>query len=81
MLTNESCHIICCTDSSSLRATNERLQEKAVDIRRSLTDLELTEAQYHELRVQPEDELALKDFVAVRSPLRLPFISLLTFCY
>jgi len=49
-----------------LEATNERLQEKAVDIRRSLKDLELTDSQYHELRRADEDDLALKDFVAVR---------------
>lgn len=49
-----------------LEATNERLQEKAVDIRRSLKDLELTDAQYHELRLVHEDDLALKDFVAMK---------------
>jgi progesterone-induced-blocking factor 1 len=48
-----------------LEATNERLQEKAVDIRRSLKDLDLTESQYLELRLVNEDDLALKDFVAV----------------
>ena len=48
-----------------LEETNERLQEKAVDIRRSIQDLDLTDAQYHELRLISEDELSLKDFVAV----------------
>jgi progesterone-induced-blocking factor 1 len=48
-----------------LEATNERLQEKAVDIRRNLKDLDLTESQYLELRLVNEDDLALKDFVAV----------------
>ncbi len=48
-----------------LEATNERLQEKAVDIRNSLKDVDLTENQYHELQSQNYEELALKDFVAV----------------
>lgn len=48
-----------------LESTNERLQEKAVDIRRSLKDLELTENQYRELKLRSEEELSLKDFVAV----------------
>ena len=49
-----------------LEATNERLQEKAVDIRHSLKDLELTEKQYRELNLRNEDELSLKNVVAVR---------------
>ena len=48
-----------------LEETNQRLQEKAVDIRRSLKDLELTDGQYHDVRAQPEEEMSLKDFVAV----------------
>jgi len=48
-----------------LEATNERLQEKAIDIRRSLTDLDLTDAQYQQLRLMNEDDITLKDFVAV----------------
>ena len=55
----------CVARQQQLEATNARLQEKAVDIRRSLGDLELSDAQYHELRLQGEDDLALKDFVAV----------------
>ena len=52
-----------------LEATNERLQEKAVDIRRSLTDndLSVTDAQYQQLRLINEDDITLKDFVAVRT--------------
>ena len=48
-----------------LEATNERLQEKAIDIRRSLNDLDLTDAQYQQLRLVNEDDITLKDFVAV----------------
>jgi len=49
-----------------LESTNEQLQEKAIDIRHSLTDLELTDAQYQQLRMMDPDDIALKDFVAVR---------------
>ncbi|ELU12770.1 hypothetical protein CAPTEDRAFT_192595 [Capitella teleta] len=49
-----------------LESTNERLQEKAVDVRQSLKDLELTENQYYTIKEQPDDELPLKDYVAVK---------------
>ena len=48
-----------------LEETNQRLQEKAVDIRRSLKDLELTEGQYHGVKALSEENMSLKDFVAV----------------
>jgi len=48
-----------------LEATNERLQEKAIDIRHSLSDLHLTDTQYQQLRLTNEDDISLKDFVAV----------------
>ena len=48
-----------------LEATNERLQEKAVDIRKTLKELELTENQYLDLKGQDEETMALKEFVAV----------------
>ena len=48
-----------------LERTNERLQEKAIDIRRSLQDLELSEGRYHQLKAHNEAELTLKDIVAV----------------
>ncbi len=48
-----------------LESTNERLQERAGDVRRSLRDLELTENQYTDLKSQVEEELSLRDFVAV----------------
>ena len=48
-----------------LEATNERLQEKAGDIRRNLVDLDLTEKQYSEVRQRNPEELPLRDFVAV----------------
>ncbi|KAK3100601.1 hypothetical protein FSP39_022354 [Pinctada imbricata] len=49
-----------------LESTNERLQEKAGNVRRSLKDLELTEDRYYELRAQNEDDISLRDFVAMR---------------
>ncbi|KAI0240865.1 Progesterone-induced-blocking factor 1 [Lamellibrachia satsuma] len=49
-----------------LERTNERLQEKAIDIRRSLQDLELSEGRYHQLKAHNEAELTLKDIVAVK---------------
>ena len=48
-----------------LEGTNERLQERAGGIRKTLMDLDLTENQYSDLRGQPEDELSLRDYVAV----------------
>ena len=48
-----------------LEATNERLQERAGNVRRSLKDLELTENQYLDLKGQNEDEISLRDHVAV----------------
>ena len=51
-----------------LERTNERLQEKAIDIRRSLQDLELSEGRYHQLKAHNEAELTLKDIVAVGHP-------------
>ncbi len=48
-----------------LEATNERLKERAGDVRRSLQDLEITENQYLELKGQNEEELSLRDYVAV----------------
>ena len=50
-----------------LEATNDRLQEKAIDIRRSLNELSLSDAEYQQLKLTSEDDLALKDFVSVRS--------------
>ena len=48
-----------------LEETNERLQERAGNIRRSLEDVELTEHQYLELRSLHEDEFSLKQYVSV----------------
>ncbi len=50
-----------------LEATNERLQERAGDARRSLKDLEISETQYSDLKAQDEDEITLRDYVAVSS--------------
>lgn len=49
-----------------LEATNEKLQEKAGNVRRSLRDLGLSEDRYYELRGQNEDDLSLRDFVAIK---------------
>lgn len=48
-----------------LEATNEMLQERAGNVRRSLRDLNLSEDRYYELRGQNEEDLSLRDFVAV----------------
>ena len=55
-----------------LESTNERLQEKAGNVRRSLKDLDLTEDRYYELRSQSEDDISLRDYVAVSFLLLLP---------
>lgn len=48
-----------------LEDANRHLQEKAVDIRNNLKDLDLTETEYHELKGIQEEDLPLKEFVAV----------------
>lgn len=48
-----------------LEATNDRLQERAGNVRRSLRDLDLTEEKFYELRAT-SDDLSLRDYVAVR---------------
>ena len=51
-----------------LETTNERLQDKAIDIRHSLNndDLDLSDVQYQQLKLHAnQDDFALKDFVAV----------------
>uniref|UniRef100_A0A8C9WNK4 Progesterone immunomodulatory binding factor 1 n=1 Tax=Scleropages formosus TaxID=113540 RepID=A0A8C9WNK4_SCLFO len=59
-----------------LEETNQRLSEKAGDIRRSLRDLELTEEKYAELKEFPEEKLSIPEYVSVRfhevvTPLRV----------
>lgn len=49
-----------------LEATNERLQERAGNVRRSLRDLDLNEDRFYELKGASEDEIALRDYVAMR---------------
>ncbi|XP_012943699.1 progesterone-induced-blocking factor 1 [Aplysia californica] len=49
-----------------LEAANERLQEKAGDVRRSLRDLTISEERFYQLRGLPEEELSLRDYVAMR---------------
>uniref|UniRef100_UPI00398F69EF progesterone-induced-blocking factor 1 n=1 Tax=Pristiophorus japonicus TaxID=55135 RepID=UPI00398F69EF len=49
-----------------LEQTNQQLQERAGDIRRSLRDLELTEDQYAELKIGPEDQLSIPEYVSIR---------------
>lgn len=54
------------TKQQHLEAANERLREKAGDVRRSLRDLSLSEEKYYQLRSLPEEELSLRDYVALR---------------
>jgi len=42
-----------------------RLQERAGNVRRSLRDLELSEEKFYELRTTTDDDLSLRDYVAV----------------
>lgn len=49
-----------------LEGANERLQEKAGDIRKSLRDLNMSEERFYHLRGLPEEELSLRDYVAMR---------------
>ncbi|RUS88293.1 hypothetical protein EGW08_003931 [Elysia chlorotica] len=49
-----------------LEGTNERLQEKAGDIRKSLRDLTMSEERFYHLRGVHEEELSLRDYVAMR---------------
>ncbi|XP_041358363.1 progesterone-induced-blocking factor 1-like [Gigantopelta aegis] len=49
-----------------LDSVNERLQEKAGNVRRSLKDLSLSEEKYYELRTLSEEDLSLRDYVALR---------------
>ena len=53
------------TRQQHLEATNERLQEKAGDVRRTLRDLTISEERFYQLRGLPEEELSLRDYVAV----------------
>ncbi|KAL8573389.1 hypothetical protein ACOMHN_032404 [Nucella lapillus] len=54
------------TKQQHLEAANERLREKAGDVRKSLRDLSLSEEKYYQLKGIPEEELSLRDYVAVR---------------
>ncbi|XP_066286354.1 progesterone-induced-blocking factor 1-like [Branchiostoma lanceolatum] len=49
-----------------LETANARLQAHAGDIRRSLHDLNLTEGQYFELKGMADEQLTLKEYVALR---------------
>ncbi|CAC5423073.1 PIBF1 [Mytilus coruscus] len=49
-----------------LEGTNEKLQERAGNVRRSLRDLTLSEDRYYELRGQSEEDLSLRDYVAMK---------------
>jgi len=59
-----------------LETTNECLQDKAIDIRRSLTDVDLTDSQYQQLQLMNQDDIPLKDFVAVCTMYMFVFLSL-----
>ncbi|XP_033646351.1 progesterone-induced-blocking factor 1-like [Asterias rubens] len=49
-----------------LERTNAELQQRAGDVRSVLRDLELTETDYMELRARSEEELSLRDYVALK---------------
>ncbi|KAI8510465.1 Progesterone-induced-blocking factor 1 [Branchiostoma belcheri] len=53
-----------------LETANARLQAHAGDIRRSLRDLNLTEGQYFELKGMAEEQITLKEYVAVTAAVR-----------
>lgn len=48
-----------------LESVNIRLQEKAGNVRRTLKELDITEDRYYEIRGMSEDEMSLRDYVAV----------------
>ncbi|XP_057280049.1 progesterone-induced-blocking factor 1 isoform X3 [Pezoporus wallicus] len=47
-----------------LEETNRQLRERAGDIRRSLRDLELTDDCYKQLKLLPEDQLSIPEYVS-----------------
>ncbi|KAJ8297810.1 hypothetical protein KUTeg_024341, partial [Tegillarca granosa] len=49
-----------------LEATNEKLQEKAGNVRKSLMNLDITEDRYYEIRGLTSEESSLQDYVAMR---------------
>ncbi|KAK7096662.1 progesterone-induced-blocking factor 1-like [Littorina saxatilis] len=53
------------TKQQHLEAANERLREKAGDVRKSLRDLSLSEEKYYQLKGLQEEELSLRDYVAI----------------
>lgn len=56
-----------------LESTNERLEEKAGNVRRTLRDLDITEDKYYELRGQSEEDISLREYVAVSFALYLNY--------
>lgn len=48
-----------------LEATNVKLLEKSGSIRRKLLDLDLTENEYIEIKSQNEEDIPLRDYIAV----------------
>ncbi|NXK75174.1 PIBF1 factor, partial [Amazona guildingii] len=49
-----------------LEEANRQLRERAGDIRRSLRDLELTDDCYKQLKLLPEDQLSIPEYVSIR---------------
>ena len=49
-----------------LEATNEKLLDRAVDIRRNLNDLDINDNHYQEFKQKNEEDLSLREFVSVR---------------
>ena len=54
------------TKQHHLEAANQRLREKSGDVRKSLRDLTLSEEKYYQIKSLTEEELSLRDYVAVR---------------
>ncbi|XP_002737941.1 progesterone-induced-blocking factor 1-like [Saccoglossus kowalevskii] len=48
-----------------LEKTNAELQRKAGDIRRSIKDIDLSEDEYYELKNKKDDQMTLKEYVAL----------------
>ncbi|KAH3849855.1 hypothetical protein DPMN_092259 [Dreissena polymorpha] len=54
------------SELEEVRQKQKQLQEKAGNVRRTLRDLDLTEEKFFELKTTTDDDLSLRDYVAVR---------------
>ena len=48
-----------------LEETNRQLCDRAGQLRRSLRELDISQAKYQELQAQPDDKLSIPEYVAV----------------